>query len=267
MNLVLMQILEYLNNPKISDVDKQIAQYVVRNHYCLNHMSIQMMSNDIGVSLSQMSRFVRRIGFDSFTDFKESLDYHGNKNRHSLLQKENSIKDEYEYKNIVQKEIDYFFEYFSIDCLEELVNDLLHYKTIGMFGLLNSENALKDLQYNLALKGIFTTSYSFITNQNEYIKNADSETLIIIYSLSGAYVLDNDYSSYYQTLTYLKKCKAKIYVFTNNRDVFHLSYIDKVIYVPVYNQLHNYSLQCLNDCIMLAIDRLFLKMENKLIKS
>ena len=254
MNLVLMTLLDYINDPHISVVDRCIGEYIVKNINQVSLYSINQLAKSASVSISQVSRFIKHIGFQSFSDFKELLNVHGHSQRHSLLQRDNQMEVS-TYQKYVQEEIQYFFEHFSFDMLDEFIYDLLSFSKIGMFGILNSENMVKNLHYDLAMKGIMTYSFSHFIDQLSFIENADDQTLIVIYSISGEYVTDNCYSRYYQTLTALKKSRAKIYVVTNNKKLSHFSYLDRIIHIPIKNQLYHYSLQCFNDVVLLELQK------------
>ena len=111
MNLVLMTLLDYINDPYISLVDRCIAEYIVKNIRQISYYSINQLAKSANVSISQVSRFIRHIGFQSFSDFKESLNVHGSNERHSLLQKDNQMEVS-TYQKYVQEETQYFFEHF-----------------------------------------------------------------------------------------------------------------------------------------------------------
>ena len=73
MNLVLMTLLDYINDPHISVVDRCIGEYIVKNINQVSLYSINQLAKSASVSISQVSRFIKHIGFQSFSDFKESL--------------------------------------------------------------------------------------------------------------------------------------------------------------------------------------------------
>lgn len=253
MNLMMMTLLDYLNNPDISSVDFVIAQYIIHHADEFNNITITQMADLLGVSISQISRFVHHIGLSSFQECKDVIQCHGKPSRHSFIQKNNDYH--HVYLKYVQEEIEFFFNHFDVSTLSGLINDFKTYQKIGLFGMFNSGNAAKELQYNLALNGLLCVSMNEFNHQVKYIQEATHQTLIIIYSLSGEYVLDNVYSRYYHMLPVLKKSEAKIYVLTNNRDVQSLSYIDQVIYVPILHRLYQYTFQCLNDLILMEYQK------------
>lgn len=262
MNLIIMILLDYLNNPYISKVDYDIAQYIIHNPNDFMHITITQMADLLGVTISQISRFVRHIGFDSFLELKESIEYHGPISRHSLIQQKADLNQD-NYQKYIHEEIDYFFENFQTTSLHELVDDMMEYSKICLIGSLNSGNAARELQYNLMINGLQCLSIIEQRAQIDFIEKTDSQTLIIIYSLLGEYVLDNHYLRCFHTLSSLKKSKAKIYVMTHNREVNSLTYIDRMIYIPIKHRLYQYTYQCLNDSILLEYQKRFISKKGK----
>ena len=195
-------------------VDRDIAKYLIANHENINSLSISELAKNTNVSISQVSRFVRSLGIESFSDFKEALVYHGEQKRHTGLQRE--IIDYRVYQKMVTEEITYFYQNFDESRVDKLVYDFYKYPKIAIFGILNSDNGAKELQYNLIGWGKICISYTNFQDQLDFIKSADSNTLIVIFSFSGSYVMKNGYSRFYHTYDYLKSSKAKVYVITKN---------------------------------------------------
>ena len=98
-----------------------------------------------------------------FSDFKEALVYHGEQKRHTGLQRE--IIDYRVYQKMVTEEITYFYQNFDESRVDKLVYDFYKYPKIAIFGILNSDNGAKELQYNLIGWGKICISYTnFKTN-------------------------------------------------------------------------------------------------------
>lgn len=245
MNLVVMMLLDYIANSQISPIDYMIATYILEHYTEVVDITITTLADLLHVSCSQISRFVRHIGFTSFVDFKESLSYHGNPNRHSLIQK--GI-DQANFQQYLHEDIDYFYAHFDYAQLDVFIHMLLSTSNIALFGLLNSENDVKELQYNLALHHKICLTFSHIKDQLEYIRHNNG--LIIIYSMSGEYVFDNGYSRYYGIVESLKKSQAKIWVVTGNKNVLSLDYVDQVILVPHIHGNLSYLIHCFNDLVL-----------------
>lgn len=248
MNLIVKSLINIINNPKANHVDRYIASQMIQNYQEIYHMSILEMSHFLNVSNSQISRFVRSIGFESYSQFKDSLSYHGDIHRHLDIH----IKETISYsslKNNIIEEIRYFFEHFDMSQLFDLIQDLHQYKHVAFFGLLNSGNVARDIQMNLASQGLISVSYSEISDQLEFIKNANHDTLVIVISVSGDYILGNDYSRYYKVQNIFKHSHAKKIMITRNTEIKQLDMIDKVIILPIHQNYYNHTLQCFVDLL------------------
>ena len=257
MNLVVMSLLDVLSHPSRSSVDEVIARYILENHEKVQQMSMTDLSERLGVSNSQISRFVRHIGFASFALFKESLSYHGSVQRHSMIQR--GIRQPL-FQQYLHEDIDYFYAHFDYQQGYRLV-DILDNHDVALFGIFNSENYARELQYNLALHQKVCTTFLDIYKQVEYIK--ESQGWIVIYSLSGEYVLDHGYSRYYGIVKALKESQARILVITSQQDIASLDYIDEVILIPHLHGHTSYLIHCFNDWVLSAYLERFPKDGNK----
>lgn len=62
---------------RFSDVDKQIARYVLQNQELIPSMSIVNLADAAFVSTSSVLRFTQKLGFSGYTDFKYSVNWVG----------------------------------------------------------------------------------------------------------------------------------------------------------------------------------------------
>ena len=130
MNLVTTMLINVINNSHNSVVDRDIAKYLIANHENINSLSISELAKNTNVSISQVSRFVRSLGIESFSDFKEALVYHGEQKRHTGLQRE--IIDYRVYQKMVTEEITYFYQNFDESRVDKLVYDFYKYPKIAI---------------------------------------------------------------------------------------------------------------------------------------
>jgi len=61
------------NVSKLSTSEKNIFNYVVKNMHVVKNMSIRELSTQCFVSTTTMFRFVKKIGFDGYTDFVNAV--------------------------------------------------------------------------------------------------------------------------------------------------------------------------------------------------
>lgn len=247
MNLVILSLTHLINNSTTNIVDQTIASQIIENHELIIDMSIHELSNFLNVSPSQISRFIRTIGFYSYKDFKEALKYHGHKKRHPLIEEEHLTCQEFHIK--ILEETNHFFQHFDFSQADQLIKEIQKHQHVALFGILKSNQIAISLQNQLIRKGKICISYIEFYQQLRYIQKTQPNDLIIIFSSSGDYVLDNGYSRYYHTIDILKHTPAKIIVITANEQVKQLEYIDETIIFPYYHKLYHYSLQFLIDYI------------------
>lgn len=254
MNLVILSLTNLINNPATNTVDQIIASHLMKSYDSIIDMSIHELSNFLDVSPSQISRFIRTIGFQSYKDFKEALKYHGSKDRHSLVEEEHLINQD--FQNKIHQEIDYFFKHFDFSQADHLIKEIKQFQHVALFGILKSNQIAISLQNQLLRKGKICVSYIDFYQQLKYIQNAQDNDLIIIFSSSGEYVFNSGYSRYYHTVPILKHTSARIIVITTNPRVKQLEYIDETIIFPYRYKLYHYSLQLLIDYITMNYDQI-----------
>ena len=75
MNLVTTMLINVVNNSHNSVVDRDIAKYLIANHENINSLSISELAKNTNVSISQVSRFVRSLGIESFSAILKKLWY------------------------------------------------------------------------------------------------------------------------------------------------------------------------------------------------
>lgn len=236
-NLMIILLSTINSEPKDSN-NYKIAKYIIENIHEMEDCTISELAKNCYVSNSSVSRFCRDIGLSDFNDLRMQLaraplafkDAETKFNFQSfdddfytsyVLSVTENLKHAF-HSNLIKKEI------------ETLVEDIRSYKKVAAFGYMQSENIALHLQYDLQTSGkpIFT-SIKF-SDQAEYIKQADQDTLIIIFSDSGTYfdrVFPRTQPFRHQTN------KPKICMVTSNKKI-NLPYVDSYIH---YESRHDYA--------------------------
>lgn len=71
---IILKIIEKnISNEKLTKTDKIIADYFFENENKLYFMTSRDIAGDLGISDTSVIRFVKRLGFKNFTEFKEKL--------------------------------------------------------------------------------------------------------------------------------------------------------------------------------------------------
>lgn len=236
-NLVIMLLSTLNSEPKDSN-NYKIAKYIIENLHELEDCTISELAKNCYVSNSSVSRFCRDIGLADFNDLRIQVA------RIPLALQQASQKYNYQefdedfctsYVMSVQDNLNKAFNSKTLTPkINLLVKDLHQYNKVAAFGYMQSENMALHLQYDLQTSGkpIFT-SMKFL-DQVDYIKAADEQTLIIVFSDSGSY-FDRVFNRVKPFKNTTKK--PKIYMITSNTSL-DLPYVDEFI---TYQSRHDYA--------------------------
>lgn len=220
MGAFIHRLLTLLNEDDPQSTNYHIAMTFILHYQELRHLSIGKIADICHVSKSTISKFTRSIGFDDFFALKDSMLRDETNEAYALNYPSNILTalanegiDAY-FEAIIQ-DIKGFQQNIDYVAIDELAKDLLQYQKVAAFGVLFSESAAVDLQYKLAYQQKFILTFQNDLKQNQYIEQADEQTLIIIFSNSGNYLLHNQLDRHYQKNVF-KKTKAKVALITAN---------------------------------------------------
>lgn len=231
-------LLSLINSEVHETNDYKIAKYILENIDDLESCSITDLAKKCYVSNSSISRFCRDIGLKDYNELKNQIakyqvsheiamqkfNYEGIDSNTSITAYIHSVIS---YLQTLQNNIDE-------QSIMNLVKDIDHYQHIGAFGYLQSETVALNLQFDLQTsRKIIFTCMPF-ANQIDYIKHADENNLIIIFSASGTYFQ----RAFARTSLFKnKEHKPKIYMITSNQTI-SVPYIDCYIR---YQSNHDYA--------------------------
>lgn len=258
MSVLITRLLAVINAGNIDSTDYQIAQAFLAHYDELHDLSITEIAQICNVSKSKISKFVKYLGFDDFIDLKDNVFKHEftNKFKNERNFNRNILDDIYKngydhFKTAILTDIQNLFADTDQALIRQLATDIHHYQHVAAFGLLFSGIGALDLQYKLAYHDKYITCFSDDKKQDNFVKNASDDTLIIIYSNSGDFVEFNQtFLSQSQKKSFLNS-NAKIVVITSNDNTQLLPFVDYVIKFENATEIQNHSLQynILNDFI------------------
>lgn len=229
-------------------IEYHIASVMIENIHSIYDISIGKMAELCSVSKSTVSKFVRMLGFEDYMDFKAEAMRQREKEIYNHDKETINITD-YIMQNDMNRYLDVLFYDIKqlvagLDAkkIEQLVTDIHDYKKVAAFGEIYSESAAMNFQYKMSFyhKFIYTTGND--RKQEEYIRCSDEDTLLLIFSNSGRYI------SMYSSLEGkpLKKCfdktKAKVVLFTSNREMEKDSRIDLCICWDYVEKVQNHPI-------------------------
>lgn len=201
------------------------------------------MASLANVSKSTLSKFARKIGFDDYYDLKDSAHFIENRYNNNLNYVTNILNvlennEVDSYFDAIQSDIQTIKNEIDKEAIDSLAKDLINYRKIGAFGLLFSESAALDFQYKLAYNGKFIVTFQDDLKQEEFIRNADKDTLLIIFTNSGNFIRQQQLRPGTPKKNIFKHTKAKLIAITSDRSIKDLHYVDDVILFP-----HNTNIQ------------------------
>lgn len=194
MNILYQRLITTINEEEVGTTEYHIAGRMIENASRLYQITIGEMAEICDVSKSTVSKFVRRIGFDDYSDFKLEAVRERKKEVYIKGQDTINITDfmhdygKEAYLQALETDIRNLFLELDKDKIDKLVEAIHDYSKIASFGEIYSETAALNFQYKMSYyrKFIYTTINGH--RQEKYIEQADENTLIIVFSNSGRYI-------------------------------------------------------------------------------
>ena len=237
------KILEKLENTKLTKKEKRIAEFFLDEEQRVFLMNVADIAKAIDVSDTSVIRFIKSLGFENFTDFKNS----GQENIKSRLDKtndfiknldiikENSIEQLYIHK--INEEVNKIFNSNSQKQIKKISNLIMKAKNKYIVGFKSTAGIANffgvRLGFMLENVSTFNIDDSVVINS---IFNTKEEDILIIF----------DYPMYSKAAVVLAKIarenKAKILLFTDSDNAPLAEYSDilykvKLNGISVFNSL------------------------------
>ena len=237
------KILEKLKNTRLTKKEKRIAEFFLDEEQRVFLMNVADIAKTIDVSDTSVIRFIKSLGFENFTDFKNS----GQENIKSRLDKtndfiknldiikENSIEQLYIHK--INEEVNKIFNSSSQKQIKKISNLIMKAKNKYIVGFKSTAGIANffgvRLGFMLENVSTFNIDDSVVVNS---IFNIKQEDILIIF----------DYPMYSKAAVVLAKIarenKAKILLFTDSDNAPLAEYSDilykvKLNGISVFNSL------------------------------
>lgn len=177
MNKLPVVLLSVLSTLEKGSTNYVIASYLLTHSTEANTLSIKKIASECHVGIASVSRFIRSIGLDNFSDLKNIV--HDDNNTFQLLA-QNDLQTV--LKDCYMASIDACIASIDMRKIRVLAQEIYDSESVAIFGLLKGESAVITLQADLFSlhKPAFST-YNY-KEQFEYIKNAKPDALIILFS-------------------------------------------------------------------------------------
>lgn len=223
------RLFNVLSQSPFDSASYQIASKMLENFNILVDLSLSQIAEITFSSKSNISKFIRSIGYEDFADFKYALQHQDNENNSFSKNVIPFIEKKGLDSYFLQVQSDLMATYKSLDVknLKRLCQDLYRYDTCAAFGTLFSQSGASDLQSKLAYYHKFLFSDVNMVKQEQFIAQADANTLILLFSDSGNYIhFDKDFRAGKNPF---ETCQAKIVMITSNKKMKDHPKIDYII--------------------------------------
>ncbi|MCD7840267.1 MAG: hypothetical protein LUG46_06565 [Erysipelotrichaceae bacterium] len=183
----LYDLLVLVNKSRKETNDTIIAKAFIENRYDLDKLSLEQLSQKCYISQSALSRFIKKMGYKNYNEFKESMHVamYAINNDHQVISKEKQKNIE-EIRNDVHDEIIQAIENINDIDLEHLlrvIQTMNQYQNIIFLGSELSMAMTHLLQIALTNKGKNVYTIYELEYQKEILDKVDQNTLVICISL------------------------------------------------------------------------------------
>ena len=235
MYIAAYRLLNLRNNTGNDSTDSHIAEVILENINEIDKLSIEKVAELCSVSKSKLSKFVKALGFDDYKEFRDLVKnekhrsgYYGYEDKMPMGR---SIAEEgwEKYFSILHKDLDCFADRKDKGAVQGLAAAMHEHREVAAFGSVYSQTVAIDFMYRMAEEGKYIRTYTYDMVQEEYLKNMDADTLVIIFSNSGQYLYGDGMRRNGYFKTYLKRTKAEIALITSNEEAAR----DPIVKYPV----------------------------------
>lgn len=249
---LLSSLLSILNTNDESDTDFVIAKYLLNNLNDLKNISIYKVAEDCFVSRSSVQRFIKNIGYDSYTQLKASLD--------NVISHESAFIDYTDYAyysehlmesiNQMSKDI---CESSAKQGFKKFIDYFMEADNIVLLTAEDSSYPCKIFQQELVSIGKIVRIITNANTNKQILESLNKNDLLIVSSITGNFALAID--------SEVQNIKAKKILVTLNRSaIFENSYsyiyyignsvkLNSRSLVAVRNVYNNYGLALFLDLV------------------
>lgn len=255
MGILLVRLIDVINEYSEDSTFYSIAYTMLLNFDNLQNLSINDVANLCHVSKSTISKFVRSLNFEDYSDFKAEAYFKENRfnsdyNYVANIQQYIANQDANTYIDKVIQDIE-IIKNIDMTVIRKIAQIIYQYPKVTAFGTLFSQLGALDLQYKLVYNHKFIMSYVNDVKQDEYLKNNSEQGVVIIYSNSGNYLNKYQLSSFDEKKKYDYKNKKVILITANEMMVNHPDVDICLVYQHLSKlQTHSYIYPLINDLIV-----------------
>lgn len=232
MFIVAYRLLNLLNDFEHDSTDVRVAESLLDILDEIENMSIDQVADKCHISKSTLSRFVKTIGFENYKQFRDDVRNETNKvGWHDYSEKiaMNKYIAQYGIESFLvglSGEIKDLLSQIDRNQIQNLALAMYKHKKVAAFGLAHSEIVAMNFIYEIAGEGKYIRTYISDVKQEQYMKEAEEDTLFIIFSDSGQYIYKNNMKLLDQSRKFVRKTKGKIALITSNKEAAYDPCVD-----------------------------------------
>lgn len=185
---VMTSLLSVVNRNDTKSTDYVIAEYLLRHLHELPKLSIYKVADDCFVSRSSVQRFIKSLGYDSFTEFKDGgqeLESHKN----AFI----DYTDHPDYPEYLDGQLNRMIRSISTLATQQklslLARKIHDSHTVVMLASESSAGPLNTFQESLAVFGKVIRLLTSSSSSVQLLETLDERDLVINCSVSGNYAL------------------------------------------------------------------------------
>ena len=181
--------LSTLASEKNDSTNKIIAEYILAHQNEIQGISIKELAAACHVGTGSISRFVRDIGLNDFSELKMLLA--DTFYRFDQADEEKDLRQDQIVH--ISRAVEHALSSVDMLKVQKLAKDIHDYEHVYACGMLKAQNAAVDLQVDMRMLGKHVSTNVAYADQIDHILHADKKDLIIIFSFTGSYF---DYQSF-----------------------------------------------------------------------
>src|SRR5699024_1993321 len=180
-NLILIdRLLDILNSNAIYSTEWTLANYFLDSENHSGDIPIQKAAEDCHVSEATVSRFIKKIGYTNYIEFRNDYSHSKkvsdlrifNINKNSLKLLEDNPSQFLEvYKSKIQQTLQHSVETLNLEKIDQFLGDIKCHNNIFIFGMDTSIMFADIIQYNLINYNKVIYLGNTVNQQYDYAKN------------------------------------------------------------------------------------------------
>ncbi len=233
---VLSLLLRYVNNREKRDNNYHIAKAMLNHFDQIPVMTIYDLSELCFVSTAAISRFIRQLGFATFTVFKEACAEKIDITNDYSSKFNGATPDAYpdfvqQYTGNIQANVQLIADQLDFEQFQR-INEYIHdAKDVGVFGLEFASFLAQHFQIKMAELNKYVRIGLTKEEQLAAAEEMAEGSTALIFSLEGGYFYYNE-----KVLAILKAKKIKVIVFTLSKTAMIERTADEIVLCGKYNE-------------------------------